>query len=437
MGGFNVYGQMIRAQLEQWSSSPTPGVTGRVGYNSVTNRASLDNGTVVVDVINDQGTVSNYLDYIQVADPGTSPASGSTRLYVKNDGNLYSKSSGGAVTQLTQAASVPIPYNYLFNSDFSIWQRGTSSTVTSQANPATPTYLYLADRWYVNNILGGGTIQGVITYSQATAVTNGSAFGAKVQITTAPTGTNIQNGCELYQVLENLDSRQLYGQSASFSVLVKSFGNVTQVGVQFYYATTEVKPTVAIGSEVLTTVNSATFTACTITNQALGTSQTAAGVIGVRIRITGVSSGNLYALNNGFVVEQPYLNYGSTVNGWKRKNQSFAQELAECQRFCELKGGEAATVPIGFGLSGTSGTSATCMLFFQARKRVIPTMTYSSQSGFIFEAQPGNYTCTAISSGNQSLTAGECVLTISGASANEPGRLYTTASAFLIVEAEI
>ncbi len=151
MGGFNVYGQLVRAQLEQWASDPTPGVTGRIGYNSVTNRFALDNGSAILSVITDKSTVSNYLDWTQVSDPAA-PASSTNRIYFKADGNLYTKNSSNVVTQLS-SGGVVAP-NYLYNTDFALWQRGTSTTLTSAANSATPTYKYLADRWFCNNILG-------------------------------------------------------------------------------------------------------------------------------------------------------------------------------------------------------------------------------------------------------------------------------------------
>ncbi len=177
-------------------------------------------------------------------------------------------------------------------------------------------------------------------------------------------------------------------------MLAIAFNHVTQVGVQFCYVTSEssspnaAKTIVFIGSEVLTTVNSSTFTACTINGQALGTSMTKSGIIGVRIRPTAVSSGNLYDLNNGFAVEQPYLNLGSTATVWARKNTSVAQELNACLRYYE-KTYDLATAP------GTSSTTAGGVIYtsstalglgnvigfpFKVMKRVQGTGTFYSPS---------------------------------------------------------
>ncbi len=309
----------------------------------------------------------------------------------KSGSDYFYQSGGGG----SSSAQVGVPsYNFLVNSAFDYWQVGTSATVTATgAGSPTATYLYQADQWYVNNILGGGTVEGIITYSQVAAVTNGSGFGASVKITTAPTGTGIQNGTELYQVLSNKASKPLLGQTASFTVLVKALGNVNQVGIQFYSATSEAKPTTTIGSEVLTTVNSSTFVSCTINGQALGTGATAAGVIGVRIRITGVSSGNAYDLNNGFVAEQAMLNLGATAATYSRQYNDPSQEFAACQYFYE-KSYDLTTNPgtnTGLDAPGSlrirqlgviSGTDTTSVVVpYKVSKRTTPAVTGYSTDG--------------------------------------------------------
>lgn len=213
--------------------------------------------------------------------------------------------------------------NYLINSAFDIWNRGTSTTI---ANGSTA---YQADRWYAKNSLG---TNGVLTYSRIAGTLNGSKYSAKLQITTEPTVAQA-NGCEFYQVLENLDSLDLINENISFAVNIKALNNVTQVGLQFCYATTEVKPTLFFGSEQVVDVNSASFTKGILINQNSSTNPTNAGVIGVRIRILSVSSGNTYSLNNGFILEQAQLNLGSTIPPFSKNSNSIQEELAKCSRY--------------------------------------------------------------------------------------------------------
>jgi hypothetical protein len=236
--------------------------------------------------------------------------------------------TGGAASLSSLQASIATVQannakNQLINGNFDIWQRGTSTTVANGVST------YQADRWYAKNSLG---TNGVLTYSRVTGSLQGSKYGAQVQITTAPTAAQA-NGTELYQVLENFQTLELYGQSACFGVNVKALGNVTQVGLQLCYATTEIKPTTFIGSETLVSVNNASFTLAQMVAQAVGTSMTTAGVVGVRIRVTGVSSGNLWDLNNGFIVEQAMLHSGTSLANFGRAGRSIGEEFAMCQRF--------------------------------------------------------------------------------------------------------
>lgn len=266
------------------------------------------------------------------------------------------------------AWSTPYLRNHIINGNFSVWQLGTA--ITGIANASST---YGPDQWYAKNSLG---TNGVLRIDQTTAVNSGSQFGCSVKISTAPTAAQA-NGCELYQTLENLDSILFYNKTASFGVQIKALNNVTQVGIQFFYKTTEAKVDTAIGSEVLVTVNSSTFTRGAINGQAIGTSVTTSGVIGVRIRITGVSTGNTYDINNGFVVEQAMLNNGSYASaGFSRNGVNFQDELAKCLRYL--------WVPVSgvFALGWFDQTTTVNMTSrLPVQMRVSPTLTITSFSG--------------------------------------------------------
>lgn len=336
------------------------------------------------------------------------------RLAVGSNGQFL-----GADSTATNGVSWQSPINFqnfLINGAFDIWQAGTSATLTAAGSGApTPVYLYQPDQWYVKNILGGGTIEGIVTFSQVAGVTNGSMFGAKAQITTAPTGTGIQNGLELYQVLSNKASTPLYNKTASFTILIKALGNVNQVGVQFYYATTEAKLTNSIGSEVLTTVNSSTFSSCTINGQALGTTQTVNGVIGVRIRPTAVSTGNLYDLNNGIVSEQAMLNLGPVALPFSRQYNDPAQELASAQYFYEVWGTQGATTRrFSIGLVSAANTTGQFIFPFKISKRMQPTATVSAASHFTVSNSATSVAATAAADNGTNTDAGAIDFTLSG-----------------------
>lgn len=360
--------------------------------------AVVGNNSPAIEDMNAFCYVAAYqLAYVMQAgipeyDSGTTYYTGS---FVNSSGNIYvslqDNNVGHPISNTTYwALYMNSAQNILLNSAFDFWGRGTLIVVTNGQ------HLYGPDRWYINNVLGGA---GVITASQVTGVLNGSLYGAQIKITTAPT-SSIANGCELYQVLENGDSIQFYGKSASFSANVKALGNVNQIGLQFYYATSEVALTTAIGSEVLVSVNSSTFSFGAVLNQALGTSQTTSGVVGVRIRITGVSTGNTWDLNNGFVVEQCMMNIGNVPGTFKRVGSNIGEEFNLCSRFYEsFNPSTSEALASGYVLSGSS-----CGFYlpYSTEKRIsLPTVTTlnGGSGGFSISLTGGNVTPGALSSG--------------------------------------
>lgn len=306
---------------------------------------------------------------------GTSGAG--TRLANGTLGQLLTSNGSTSAPSWVNATSFS---NFVVNSAFDYWQAGTSGVVTA-AGGGSPvaTNTYCADQWVINNILGGSITEGQISWSQQTAVTDGSLFALKVQISTAPSGAGVNNsGVEVYTLLSNKASLALYNKTASFSVLVKGLSSTTQVGLQFYYQGAESFVTHPIGSEVLTTVNASTFTLCSINGQALGTAQTTAGIIGVRIRqTTGTAS-----VNNGFILEQAMLNLGSTAFPFTRQYNDPVQELAACQYFYE-KSYRHTTAPgtitqIDMFVMNIQIASAINTIQYKVTKRGLPSLTYYS-----------------------------------------------------------
>lgn len=301
----------------------------------------------------------------------SNPSSGYNKIYPKSDDKIYTLSSGGTESELlTTASGIEPRVNYLYNSNFDLWQRGTSTTV---ANGATA---YLADRWYVENTLGAS---GVITYSQIAGTSDGAKYAAKLQVTTAP-AVGSSNGPNFYQVLENLDSLKLYNKTVSFQAKIKAFGNVNSIVVQICYKTTEGKCNAGY-STVTASVNTASFTTVNIPSQVLSTTFTTSGSVGVYIGVNGVSSGNKSDLNNGFAVEQAMLVIGGSPSEFHTRYSSIASELEACQRYYE-KSYDYATDPGtvtntgGYRYRNLVGGDFSFTIGFQSRKRTTPSITY-------------------------------------------------------------
>lgn len=381
-GGLAKFGQVDLSQTAATKSqlSTARGGTG-LDTSTSTGRPKIASGTWSLANIDLTSEVTGALP----------AANGGTGLNNSAATGFQKFSSGtGSVAALANT-DIPVSYyglNLLANAGFDFWQRtGTSSSNVLVGVNGGATTVYGPDRWYIRNALSGSTTAGVITYSDQTGSLNGSLRAAQLKITTAPVGSPV-NGTELWQVLENPLAISLYNQTASFGIQVKGLGNVNQVGLQFFFATSEVKPSTAnnLGSEATCTVNTSTFVQCSDLNIALGTSMTTAGAIAVRVRITGVSSGNTYDLNNGFAVEQGQTNIGSTLAPWRRMGYNPGSELAYCQRFYQ-KSYDVETAPATATLTGESAifaatpTSTYGNIFLKVPMRAIPTFLGFSRTG--------------------------------------------------------
>ena len=317
---------------------------------------------------------------------GNTSSGGLSKATLTAGSNITITNGSGTITIASTASGGGTAVNWLYNSGFRWWQRAQAP-----GGVANGSSTYGPDRWYVKNSLG---TSGVITMSQASPVITGSSYGMHVQITTAPTALQT-NGTETYQVIESPDTNFLLNNSISASVNVKALNNVNQVGIAFVYATTETKPTTLLGTEATCTVNSSTFTLCSVTNVSVGTTPTVSGVVGIRIRITGVSTGNTYDLNNGYVFEQAEVNIGSSANSaWALRFGGVGDELLHCYRFYE-KTYEPDTDPGSNTITSISEFNPTidtggsinasrlvCMdCTFKTIKRTSPTVSFYSQQG--------------------------------------------------------
>lgn len=291
-------------------------------------------------------------------------------------GNLQNDGSGNL------SWSSAISKNLLINSKFDFWQRGTSVTVANTQST------YQADRWYVKNTLG---TTGVITYSRVSATSSLRAiYDGKVQITTAPTASQA-NGCELYQAIEPRSAYSLFNTNVTFSIKIKSLGNVNQVGIQLFYNNSHGKLTDALGTEQLVTVNSSTWTLGALLNQLVDTNLVGAGAtVGVRIRITGVSTGNTYDLNNGFLVNEAMLTQTATSVPFDTMGSNYGEELILCQRYYEktydVEVSPGSITGAGKATGRTSSTTAVANLTlhtsFKVSKYIDTTVTlYNASTG--------------------------------------------------------
>lgn len=271
--------------------------------------------------------------------------------------------------------------NYLLNSNLDFFLTGISTvTVNSGLTSYVP-----GDLWYVtNNGVASGGIDASGTAGPLIPPPDGLNGRLRVVCSGNVTGY-VGSPFQLAQVLDNPSSQELSGQTVSAGVWILAQGNVTQVGLQFLTEASEVRPITTTGAEQLTSVNAGTFTFCKL--EGISLPSISGGVFAVRVRVTGVSSGDLGDDTNGFVVGKSQWNPTPTVSPfYQRAGATLADELLLINRFY-CKSYESTTNPSAvtdYGLiNGTAvaATTATALVGFPVEMRVRPSIVFYSRNG--------------------------------------------------------
>lgn len=304
-------------------------------------------------------------------------------------GQVLTANGSGASSYITPAQT--LPRNFAQNPNFYWCQR---CNIASSLSIANATSFYLMDRWYGINSMGGSSS---LTYAVTSPTQPLSLSSIDLTVATAPTSAQNNLGIQLWQTLDANDSNLLFTQTASFSAVVKAFGNVNQIGIQFMSNATENIGGTSISTESLCTVNSSTDTTCTLNGINLGGPFTpGTGVFAVRIRATNVSTGNVYDVGNGFKTQLPEWNIGMTAAAW-HKDISSASELLQMQMFYQLLTAEGVNKVLGQG--AMTSTTASQNLMYYTKKRTTPTLTFSASTDFNAHdiGTAGNFQCSSIS----------------------------------------
>lgn len=435
------FGVVVMSSQTQMTSIPN---TPNAGYILTANANALPSwqapSTVVqsgiLSVVNGGTGIAGALT------SGVAYFNGSTAMAATNvGGNAYPLvSAGGNAPSFVS----PLVYeNFLLNAGFDWWQ--ALPTGSNLLNNLQGTVGYFADQWYAVNNTGSASI---VAITKTNGVIGGSRNGLQIQVTTQATAT--QSGClELWQVIENPTTMSLVTNSGNTFVnmggMVKAVGQVTQVGIQLFSCSGEVKGMgstlnsigvqSSITGESLVTVNSNAFLSA-FGQQAFTYLAGSSGVVALRIRATAAQSGFVYSNNAGFIIEQAGLYSGAGISllgsaqlPWTRQGVTPTADFLSCQRFYE-KSYNPTTLPgtatlvdvVHYGASFTGVARNMGFAVFKATKRAVPTMTYySSQtgaSGQLYDANnatnaPASDTSPGVSSGaailNSNTTAGNII----------------------------
>ena len=310
------------------------------------------------------------------------------------------QNTGGAVAPFLAGK------NKIINGDFSIWQRGTSFTITADA--------YTADRW-VNQVNGTGTrTVSQQTFTAGTAPVAGYEGNYFLRMACTATGTASYFNCK--QRIE--DVRTFAGQTITISFWAKAGASLSSA----FFGVTQTFG--SGGSANLDTAGSnMTFTTSwTRYTQTLTLPSIAGKTIGAGSSLEVVVSfgGQTFA---SFDIWGVQLEAGSVATPFTTATGTLSGELAACQRYywqTAWNTSGATTIMVsGIGISSTTVAQAYCA--HPVTMRAIPSASLNGTSNLVFYNGVGGgttYAISAITAQSSTTIAGTLNFTTSGTTTN-------------------
>jgi hypothetical protein len=323
--------------------------------------------------------------------------------------------------------------NAIINGGFDVWQRGTSTNITS-------TYAYSADRWQTSASGASGTI-GTLTRQTVSDTTNLPTiqYCARVQRTAASTATQSP---VMNLSLESSDSYRFAGQTVTVSYYARAGANYSSAssGLAYYLfsgtgtdqnigtAGFTGQATTASGTATLTTTwQRFTYTAtvaATATQLALWFQFTPTGTAGAAdyFEITGVQ-----------------LELGSVATRFKRSSGGTIQgELAACQRYFYRFGGLIANEYFAIGTSVSAGTA----IGYASPKvslRGTPTLSFTTASNYRVIEGTSQTTATSVNAEELSANNISFAFNASGFTIGRANRMNAnnTTNGYIDISAEL
>lgn len=320
------------------------------------------------------------------------------RLAVGSNDQVLVADSAASTGMAWKSVATPFAAgkNKIINGDFGIWQRGTSFTPTLDS--------FVCDR-FRTYFEGSGTTRTVSrqTFTPGTAPVAGyeSQYFLRYAQTVGPSagiGNNL-----LMQNIE--DVRTFAGQTVTFSFWAKaSATTVLPLVYAYQYFGTggspsgNVQTTFASNVSVGTSWTRYSYTAAipSISGKTIGTNND--GYISFRTQHP-LGSGDTFTIDYwGWQVEA-----GSVATAFQTATGTLQGELAACQRYFQVFGGNVITEQLGMG-QAYSSTQALINCEFKTTMRTSPTFSIGTGGVVgdfrVYNASGTELTLTGISSGN-------------------------------------
>jgi hypothetical protein len=258
--------------------------------------------------------------------------------------------------------------NGVLNSDFSVWQRGTSVAFGS--------YTYTADRWQAYNLPSVGTASRQVT-GDTTNLPN-IQYCARIQRTAANSSTN---AIQFSQSFETINSIKYAGKTVTLSFYARKGANYSPTSdILNYtlYSGTGTDERVLAGYTGSTALINQNATLTTTWQRfsysaAVGATATEIGAA-FNFNPTGTAGANDY-----YEITGVQLEIASSASNYSPNQATYASELAACQRYYWQIGTASSGAYEPAGLVGLSPDSSSFLgpVQYPVAMRTTPTVTTS------------------------------------------------------------
>ena len=338
----------------------------------------------------------------------------------------------GQAINLLDGAQTSGAKNRVLNSNFSVWQRGTSSAVTSSSLS-----FLLADRWKVYRAATGSTVS-----RQVTGDTTNLPFIQYCQRIARDSGNAATNPIITWQNFETVNSIPLAGKTVTLSFYARAGANYSAtsngLSVQLIVGTgTDQDAATGYTGAGGAIVQTATLTT---TWQRFSYSATiAATVTEMAPYFTFTPTGTAGA-NDYYEITGVQLEAANTASPYAPNGATYQAELAACQRYYFRTAATSAYSVLGGTGYATSTTNFSGSTQAPVTMRVVPTsvdfstIAYQDAAGGVISISAS--TLDANQSSTQFITTNN---TVTGATAQRFGRLIAAnnSAAFLGFSAEL
>jgi hypothetical protein len=313
--------------------------------------------------------------------------------------------------------------NKFINGDFGVWQRGTSTNLTTSTNAI------LADRFnaLVNFSAGTATLSQQ-TFTPGTAPVSGYEGTYYQRITTGTTATYL----ETYQRIENV--RTFAGQTVTFSFWAKASGALTVKGLlsQGYGSGGSSATNYSAGSFALTTSwvrYSVTVNLNSIAGKTIGSNNY---LVAYLFQDTGALGGLTFD-TWGWQIEA-----GDVATPFQTATGTIQGELAACQRYFYQIGGTSLSGGDAGNGHYYNTTNAYILTTFPVTMRTAPTCSFANIANWSVYSAGSGRACTAFGASSNSPYNAVSAFTTAATTAGNGGWLeQTNANAALTFSAEL